>query len=466
MCSNFVQTPWLGRRLTLLPNWPLVSEVARLYIQIWCVAYITAAAKNAHTSAVPQNSVYACFICVLFPRLAVSAADLSKAHTLLMHGRYEEAAEVFRPQSAADPQAALGIAACQEAQGKLAAAEKTLKPLAEKHADIQALLARLAFQRGDYEEARRRVAETLKLAGVHPLGLYIKAELDRTSGRIDEAERGYHRLIEFYNNHDVKKPDAFRWVGRAAAQYARWNRLSDQFDFLVNELYPESLKLDADYWPAHFEAGLLFMEKYNRADAAKEFQLALEINPRAAEVHAAMAQLAMGDFHLEQAEASLRRAAEINPNLPEVWQIKANVAWLNDNTEEALRLLREKLLPLNPLDEATLGRIAACYLVHDVPAIVTRSVSEASIQARSAGEGRSTPNSSLALQAGVSPANRRFDDLLAEVTKRNPHAGEFYTTLADMLQVRNKNVAAERYFRDAIRRCRDSRSRTPSWACC
>ena len=249
----------------------------------------------------------------------------------------------------------MGLAACHEAQGKTAAAEKALKPLAEKNADVLAQLARLAFQRGDYEEARRRVAGTLNLAGEHPLGLYIKAELARVAGRIEEAERGYHRLIEFYNNHDIKKPESLRWIGRAAAQYARWNRLSDQFDFLVNELCPEAVKLDSGYWPAHFEAGLLFLEKYNRADAAKEFQLALEINPRAAEVHAAMAQLAMEDFHLEQAEASLHRAAEINPNLPDVWQMKADVAWLNDDTNEALRLLREKLLPLNPLDESTLG---------------------------------------------------------------------------------------------------------------
>jgi tetratricopeptide (TPR) repeat protein len=358
----------------------------------------------------------------LAPLLA-TAADLTKARTLLMRGRYEEAAEIYKPQSAADPQAALGLAACQEAQGKLSAAEKTLKPLAEKHADIQAQLARLAYERGDYDESRHHVAEALTLAAEQPLGLYIKAELARTSGRIEEAERGYHRLIEFYNNHEVKDPDGLRWIGRAAAEYARWNRLSDQFDFLVNDLYPNAVKLDSDFWPAHFEAGRLFMEKYNRADAAKEFQAALEINPRAAEVHAAMAELAMEDFHLEQAEASLQRAGEINPNLPDVWRIKADVAWLNDDTDESLRLLREKLLPLNPRDEATLGRIAACYMVR--------------APMKGNADGRTD--------------SRQFDDLVADVLKRNPHCGEFCTELADMLQARHKHAAAEKYFREAVR---------------
>ena len=151
----------------------------------------------------------------------------------------------------------------------------------------------------------------------------------------------YHRLIEFYNSHDVKQAESLRWIGCAAAQYARWNRLSDQFDFLVNDLFPSAMKLDPDYWPAHLEAGLLFMEKYNRADAAKEFQAALLINPRAAEVHVALAELAMEDYDLDKVEASLRRAMEINPHLPAAWRLKADVAWLNDQTGETLRLLRE-----------------------------------------------------------------------------------------------------------------------------
>ncbi|MCP5113153.1 MAG: hypothetical protein GY953_20170, partial [bacterium] len=55
-------------------------------------------------------------------------------------------------------------------------------------------------------------------------------------------------------------------IGQAAAQYARWTRNSGQFAFLVNELYPGALELEEDYWPAHLQAALLFLEKYNRPD--------------------------------------------------------------------------------------------------------------------------------------------------------------------------------------------------------
>ena len=140
----------------------------------------------------------------------------------------------------------------------------------------------------------------------------------------------------------------------------RWNRLSDQFRFLVHDLYPDAAKLEPAYWPAHFEAGLLFLEKYNRADAAKEFKAALELNPNAAEVHAAMARLAIEHRDVEQAEASLRRAMEINPNLLDAWLLKADLVWANFQPEEAQTLLEKNVLPLNPVSEQTLGRLAAC----------------------------------------------------------------------------------------------------------
>ena len=46
---------------------------------------------------------------LLFPSLPSQAADLAKARSLLMHGRYEEAAEIYKPEAAASPQAALGL---------------------------------------------------------------------------------------------------------------------------------------------------------------------------------------------------------------------------------------------------------------------------------------------------------------------------------------------------------------------
>ncbi len=361
-----------------------------------------------------------CLLITVAAAVIAAAAEpaLSEARGLLWGGKYEEAAEIYAPLAEEDPTAVLGLARCLQAQGKLHEAVEKLSAAAEGHAELQAELARLAFQRGDYQQADVRVQEALRLDGEQLLAWWIRAELHRTAGRLEEAERGYKRLVNFYNNHDVQRAESLRWIGLAAARYARWNRLSSQFHFLVNDLYPEALKLQPKYWPAHYEAGVLFLEKYNRPDTKGELEAALRINPNAAEVHVALAQLALDKRDVQQAEKSVARALEINPRLLSAWLAKADLAWLNFKLGEALQLLQEKALPLNPVNEETLGRIAACYLLLD---------------------GLPKPGQTT-----------RLAELVQQLNRRNPHAGDFFFTVAEMLGSRNKYALSERFFRQAI----------------
>ncbi|HKD38011.1 MAG TPA: tetratricopeptide repeat protein, partial [Pirellulales bacterium] len=223
-----------------------------------------------------------------------------------------------------------------------------------------------------------------------------------------------------YNaNDDVKDADSLRYIGLGAAQYARWNRLSDQFHFLVNELYPDILKLDKDYWPAHYEAGLLYLEKFNQAEAAAEFKAALAMNPQAAEVHAAVAALALQNYELTEAQAAIKRALEINPRLLTARQLEADVQLANFEPGEALKSL-EATLKLNPLDEQTLGRIAAAYAGMD------------------------------GVPAREKLAGTRLGRLIDEVKARNPHCGEFFEALADGLDELRHYPDSARFYREAI----------------
>ena len=258
--------------------------------------------------------------------------------------------------------------------------------------------------------------------------------MNRTAGKLDAADRDCKGLVDYYNAHNVKDPESLRWIGLAAAQYARWNRLSDQFSFLVHDLYPDAVQWEPAYWPAHFEAGLLFLEKYNRADAAKEFKAALEINPNAAEVHAAMARLAIEHRDVEQAEASLRRAMEINPNLLDAWLLKADLVWANFQPEEAQTLLEKNVLPLNPVSEQTLGRLAACFAIRLERGPLVRP-----------GDGPGKPSHGA-------DGKTRFDRLVREATARNEHAGEFFVALASWLEDRHRFEEAEKFYREAVRR--------------
>ena len=224
--------------------------------------------------------------------LSAARADegtLPEVRKLLLRGHYAEAAELYSPLAAKNSAAAVGLARCLAAQGKNDEARKSLLAVAGKNADVSAELAAIAFERGAVDEARKRAEEAVKLDRDQSHARWLLAELARTSGRLDEADSAYQGLVRYYNDHDVKDAESLRWIGLAAAQLARWHRQADQFHFLVNELYPDALQQEPDYWPAHYEAGMLFLEKHNQADAAREFQAALEINPNAAEVHAAVA---------------------------------------------------------------------------------------------------------------------------------------------------------------------------------
>ncbi|NUQ63064.1 MAG: tetratricopeptide repeat protein [Pirellulales bacterium] len=356
----------------------------------------------------------------IFPLAALAAEPPSDARRLLLSGKYAEAAEIYQARAPQDPASAVGLSRCLAAEGKYDEAAAVLTAASADHAVIQAELALLAFDRGDYPEAEKHAEAALRLEPSQLQARWVRGELLKNSGRLEEAEKAYLWLVTHYNEHDVRDAESLRWIGLAAAQVARWKRLGKQFDFLVNELYPDALKAEPGYWPAHYEAGRLFLEKHNQADAAREFKAALALNPSAAEVHAASALVALENREIEQAEQSLRRALEINSRLLAAWHVKADLAWANFQPAEAADLLRKYALPLNPASEATLGRLAACFVLRE------------------------------GVPQGVS--GTEWSKLAEGVAAHNTHAGEFYFTCGSWLEARSKLPEAEYFFKEAAGR--------------
>jgi len=339
---------------------------------------------------------------------------------LARSGRYGEAAEIYRATARDDPAAAVGLARALVAQGRRREAAGALVACRRPDASVHAERARLAFARGEHAEAQRQVDAALRLAPEQLLARWLRGELHRVAGRLDEADEAYAWLVHYYNDHDVACAESLHWIAQAAAQYARWNRLHDQFDFLVNDLYPDALELEPDFWPAPLEMGRLYLEKFNEAEAQRCFEKALALNPQAAEVHAALAELHLVGRDVAAAEAAVTRALEANAELAWAWRLRAELHWANFEPAEAARVLREKALPLDRTDEETLGRLAACYAILDRPAAEDRS--------------------------------SRLAKLIDEVNARNPHAGVFYLTLGGWLQSRHKTREAEQFLLEARRR--------------
>lgn len=351
------------------------------------------------------------------------AAGLSAARRLLLTGKYAEAVDAYQQLSQAEPvEAALGLARCQLSQGKLDDAIATLRTALNEQQQSAALhgeLAGIRFARGEHEAAQKQVEAALALDDSSLAARWWQAELLRTRGELEAADGAYKWFVDYYNHNDVKSADDLHYIGQAAAQYARWHRLSGQFSFLVNELYPDAIKADGDYWPAHYESGLLFAEKYNQPEALREFSAALAINPNAAEVHAALAALELQEYKLDEARRHVERALEINPQLLAGHQLQADLHLVNFQAREAIEVL-QAARRLNPLDEQTLGRLAAAYAVVDgLPEEV---------------------------------AGTRLGGIVSEVTERNAHAGEFFYTLAAGLDLSRRFPAAARYYRESLER--------------
>lgn len=348
-------------------------------------------------------------------------APVAEAQRLFQEGKYAEAEDAYRALAAEHAvAAALGLAGCQEAVGRREQAVATLSQAAEKHTAAAALpadLARLAFARGDYKAAEAASAAALKLDKDQALARLVRAELDSAAGRLAEANTGYEQLVKLFNTGEVQDSASLRWIGLGAAQFARWNRLSDQFKFLVNEFYPDLLATDPTCWQAHYDAGRLFAEKYNTADAAKELKAALALNANAAEVHVALGRLSLDEFELSAAQAACARALEINPQLLDAWHLKADIHLANFEPRQCAAVLADAI-KLHPHSEETLGRLAAAYASVD-------------------GLARTTPDS-------------RFGKLVGEVTARNPHAGVFFKTLADALDRLRRWPAAAQYYQEAM----------------
>ncbi len=362
---------------------------------------------------------------------AANAEDdpLAQAHALQRLGRYVEAAELYDAVAMAHPlEAAIGKADCLLAQGEEEAALELLKTAAEGHPQSTAprtRLAQTALDRGKWEESQAWTDQALALNDKDLAARWMTAELYLARGQLPEAEKAYEWFIDFYNDtDDISNPDDLYLIGQAAAQYARWTRNHDQFRFLINDLYPQAIAQDKNFWPARLAMGQLFLEKYNQASAVTELNAALTINPHAAEIHATRARLALQNYDLAAAQASIELALAQNRHCASAHRSQADVHMANFRIHDAILVL-EKLRGRNPLDEETLGRLAAAYGVIDgLPENFDLAPSEDS----------------------------RLAKLIAEVTERNAHCGLFFLTLADTLDLLRRYPAAAHYYREAAAR--------------
>ncbi len=347
---------------------------------------------------------------------------LKQAHLLWLAGRYQEAEQQFRkllPRHG--DEAAVGLARVLLATGKRQQALKLLQKRApaSKNASLHALLGRIHLDRGDWDAAEKTLGQALRLEPDCLPALWYQSELHLLRGQLDQAAEIYRTVVQHYLDHQEQlSAEELLFVALAGAQHARWNKLHDQFSFLVNELLPDVLRLQPKDYRAWYQSGRLFLEKYNRAEALRCLQNALKLNPRAAEVLAALAELALQTYQLDRARLYLKRAEAINPELVQVHRLWCDWHVANFDLTAAQEAIR-RAAKLNPRDPETLGRRVALWV----------------------------------LRHGMPPAdgwNRSpLVKQLAEVESRCPRPGRFYYAAGVLLSRSNQLDAAAFFLRRA-----------------
>src|SRR5262245_13065420 len=202
-----------------------------------------------------------------------AGGTLKEARDTWLKGNYAEAQEIYTALLKGPKlrsQASIGLSKALESEGEydkaLSAIDVALKE-APKGLDLLARRAELLHYRGRWEEAEKTAQQVVEEKDDHFLARYVLAVIERDRGEVAKADdqlRWAGRTDTQRANEDKEtaEPDELRLVGLAAAEYARYHHLVDQFDFLVNELLPDALKKDKPDGQAAYEPGRLYQEKH------------------------------------------------------------------------------------------------------------------------------------------------------------------------------------------------------------
>ncbi|MFQ5734259.1 MAG: tetratricopeptide repeat protein, partial [Planctomycetaceae bacterium] len=370
------------------------------------------------------------------------ATKFTPVHVHIQKGRYGEALEALdalEKIKADAVQIAVHRSRCYTETGKWAKAAATLRAAIKasgRKAVLHARLAEVQFAQGQYAAAEKTAKKAINLDGNQPLAHLVLADAYTETGRTKEALEEYRWFVRFYNRVQPKNAATLMLVGRGSVQYARWKSVSGIFNFIVNTLCPDALKDDENSWQAHYLSGTMLLEKHNRAAALPDFEKALAVNPNAADVLVALGHAAADRHQTEKATEYAEKALKVVPKHVAALQLKADVLLGLGRIADAEAVVR-KALAVNPREQRTLARLAACYLLADGgPAEKELTDLLANVDA-------------IANVSVKTPG--RFAKLVIELAKRNPRPGYFLSILGERIEERRKFALAERFYKAATR---------------
>jgi len=371
-----------------------------------------------------RAALSACLVFLCTASLAAKEPTLKDARLRWLKGNYAEALDDYKDLARDDKsrvEATLGISHCHQSEGEYDKSLAVIDTLLKDRPRESRLLARraeLLYLRGRWEDAEKSAESALKEDKEQFLARWVRAQVWRDRGDVKKADAEFKWFVTTYSDRvgtekEIKDPETLLLVGLAATENARWNKLSNEFETILQDIYEDALKGDKgdrNFWPAEYQAGMLLLEKYNRREGLAALDKALTINPSAAEALVGKGVAALQRMEYTSAEHFAEDALKINPNLPEALRLRADVYLAGGQFDKAVKEL-ESARKVNPRDEQTLGRVAAC----------------------------------LWLQK----KNDDLDGLLKEVGKFDATPGLLHLVLAERLEDRRHYDEAEKQFKKA-----------------
>jgi tetratricopeptide (TPR) repeat protein len=323
----------------------------------------------------------ACLLLLVLAPFAGAAPTVQEARQRWLKGNYEEAQSLFEEllkDAKNRSVATVGLSRTLESQGEydkaLGVVETALKD-APKDANLLARRAEILYTRGRWKEAREAADSALAANPKQFAAHWVRVQVFRDQGELDKAQEEVRWFLRAYNADEAKTAEELLLVGLASAEHARWNKLADEFKTILTDVYGDALKAEPDFWFAEYEAGVLLLEKYNRGEALDALDKALTINPNAAEALVLKGIAAYMRFEFKDSEKFAERALKFNPSLPEALRLRADVYLAGGDAKSALKELAEAR-KINPRDERTLARVAACYILQNNKAELTKLTEE------------------------------------------------------------------------------------------
>jgi tetratricopeptide (TPR) repeat protein len=210
------------------------------------------------------------------------------------------------------------------------------------------LLADLKMRHGDPDGAIGLLSDIVKRRPNDEQAFYLLANAYRIRGRVDDALNVYRGLARAF----PKNPRAFVLIASILRQQ---NKPTEARKALEN-----ALTVAPDSTVAISQLVELDLLDKNYASALQRVQMAIEKNPKAAELWFSEAKVHLGNDDTARAEAALRKSLELAPDFREAYMALAQIFIKTKKPDLALEEL-DKGLVKNPKDTGTLLMMGMLY---------------------------------------------------------------------------------------------------------